>query len=199
MLSHLNLFARRVLSRVFLPQQSLRIALYRAASCRTATKGAVSRRQPVLMRGAGMVIFDGPVTIGYSESPYFLSGYSFLNPRGPDAVIRFGRNVLTNNNLTIIAEACRITIGDRALIGPEVCILDSDFHGLSVEDRHNPGAVRRADVVIGDDVFIGARATILKGVTVGDGAVIAAGAVVTRDVPARSIVGGNPAAVIRML
>src|SRR5262245_17987863 len=54
------------------------------------------------------------------------------------------------------------------------------------------------DVIIGSDVWIGYKATILSGVTVGDGAVVGARAVVTRDVPAYAVVGGNPARLIRM-
>jgi acetyltransferase-like isoleucine patch superfamily enzyme len=54
-------------------------------------------------------------------------------------------------------------------------------------------------VVIGDDVWVGGNATILPGVTIGDGAVVAAGAVVTRDVPAHSVVAGVPAKVVRRL
>ncbi len=56
---------------------------------------------------------------------------------------------------------------------------------------------RELSVIIGNDVWIGARATILEGVTIGDGAVIAAGAVVTKDVPPYAIVGGVPAKIIR--
>ncbi|WP_319004506.1 acyltransferase [Loktanella gaetbuli] len=84
-----------------------------------------------------------------------------------------------------------IRIGDRVAIGPDVVIRDSDNHGLAV------GGPATAPVMIGDDVWIGQRAMILKGVTIGDGAVVAAGAVVTRDVAPRSLVGGVPARVLR--
>ena len=83
-----------------------------------------------------------------------------------------------------------IRIGFDAAIGPEVMIRDSDNHGVD-------GKPATAPVVIGNHVWIGARAVILKGVTIGDGAVIAAGAVVQRDVPAGALVGGVPARVIR--
>jgi acetyltransferase-like isoleucine patch superfamily enzyme len=53
--------------------------------------------------------------------------------------------------------------------------------------------------VIGDDVFVGMEALVLKGVTIGDGAVVGAGAVVTQDVPPRAVVAGNPAQVVRAL
>lgn len=85
-----------------------------------------------------------------------------------------------------------IKIGDRVAIARDVYIMDSDSHQLS-DDSHQPDQ----PVCIGDDVWIGARAMILKGVTVGDGAIIAAGAVVNKNVPAHSIVAGVPAKVIR--
>ena len=85
-----------------------------------------------------------------------------------------------------------IKIGNRVAIARDVYIMDSDSHQLS-DESHQPDQ----PVCIGDDVWIGARAMILKGVTVGDGAVIAAGAVVNKDVSAHSIVAGVPAKVVR--
>jgi len=84
-----------------------------------------------------------------------------------------------------------ITIGDDVAIAEDVTVRDADNHRI---DAARPD---RAPIVIGDHVWIGTGATILKGVTIGDGAVVAAGAVVTRDVPARTLVGGVPARVIR--
>ena len=86
----------------------------------------------------------------------------------------------------------KITIGRGCAIAREVVIRDTDAHGLA-----DPGHEISAEIRIGDHVWIGTRALILKGVTIGDGAVIAAGAVVTKDVPPRSIVAGVPARVIR--
>ncbi|WP_417217057.1 DapH/DapD/GlmU-related protein [Arthrobacter sp.] len=86
-----------------------------------------------------------------------------------------------------------ITIGDDCLIGHNVVIATLN---------HDVAPGRRADmhpapVWIGRNVWIGANATILPGVTIGDDAVVAAAAVVTRDVPARSVVVGSPARVVR--
>jgi acetyltransferase-like isoleucine patch superfamily enzyme len=97
-----------------------------------------------------------------------------------------------------------ITIGDRCLIGSGVVITDSDHH---VVDAHPVSARRTAtplsvpadEVVIENDVFIGTRAIVLKGVRIGAGSVIAAGSVVTADVPAGVVAGGNPARVLRSL
>jgi len=86
-----------------------------------------------------------------------------------------------------------ITIGKRVTIGAGVLIMDTDAHPLDPEQRFRGVPARTAPVVIEEDVFVGARAIILKGVRLGKGAVVAAGAVVTKDVPCYTIVGGNPA------
>lgn len=95
--------------------------------------------------------------------------------------------------------AARVTIGERCLIGANVIVCDTDFHALRPQGRrHNAdwSQIGVQPVHIGNDVFIGTGAMVLKGVEVGDGAVIGAGSVVTRSVPARSIAAGNPARVI---
>ncbi|WP_334107014.1 acyltransferase [Methylobacillus sp.] len=101
-----------------------------------------------------------------------------------------------------ICAATSVKIGQRCLIGADVMIVDTDFHAIKpLNRRHNSNdqEISTKAVEIGDDVFIGMRAIILKGVTIGYGAVVAAGAVVTRDVPARSIVAGNPAKVVKYI
>jgi len=103
---------------------------------------------------------------------------------------------------TVICAAKSITVGKRCLIGADVLIFDTDFHQHSPDNRRyaKPDFDRiSAPVTIGDDVFIGTKAIIQKGVTIGDGAIIAAGSVVTKDVQTLTIVGGNPASVIRHL
>lgn len=84
----------------------------------------------------------------------------------------------------------QITIGDDVLSGKEVFIRDSDVHYIE-------GSEPTAPITIEDHVWIGTRATILKGVTIGEGSVIASGAVVVHDVPPHSLVGGVPAKIIK--
>lgn len=89
----------------------------------------------------------------------------------------------------------QITIGDGCAIGRNAMIMDFDAHEITYED----GSKNRitAPIKIGNHVWIGAGATILKGITIGDNAIIGAGSIVTKDVPANSIVAGNPARIIR--
>lgn len=91
-----------------------------------------------------------------------------------------------------------LTLGDDVVMGPDVVMLSSS-HAFDRLDLpiNQQGARPRRPIVIGNDVWIGTRVIILPGVHVGDHAIIGAGSVVTKDVPARAIVGGNPAKVIR--
>ena len=106
--------------------------------------------------------------------------------------MRFGRNIFINHSLTVMSIG-GISIGDGTQIGPGVTIV-TDNHDLD-----NRMVLKCRPVIIGRNVWIGAEAKIMPGVTVGDNAVIAGGAVVTKDVPMDAIVGGNPAKVIRMI
>ncbi|MES2987764.1 MAG: acyltransferase [Pseudomonadota bacterium] len=102
---------------------------------------------------------------------------------------------------TSICAAIEVRIGARCLFGADAMVFDTDFHNHAPEGRRYAApdwpAISRP-TIIGDDVFIGARAIVTKGVTIGDGAIVAAGSVVVSDVPARSVVGGNPAKLLRM-
>ena len=88
-----------------------------------------------------------------------------------------------------------IIIGDNALIGPKV-VLATLNHGFLPEER---STLYPKSIVIGNNVWIGANATVLPGVTIGDNAIVAAGAVVTKDVAPNSIVGGVPAKFIKSI
>lgn len=111
-----------------------------------------------------------------------------------------GRNITVGENVFINAN-CNfqdqggITIGDHSLIGHRV-ILATLNHGIAPEDRHT---LYPAPIVIGKNVWIGAGATVLPGITIGDHAIVAAGAVVTKDVPENTVVAGVPAKVLRTI
>lgn len=88
-----------------------------------------------------------------------------------------------------------IYIGDKVLIGHHATIVTLN-HGFAPADRHD---LIPSPVVIGDNVWLGSNVTILPGVTIGDNAVVAAGAVVTKDVPANTVVAGVPAKFMRTI
>ncbi|GAB2547759.1 sugar O-acetyltransferase [Gracilibacillus alcaliphilus] len=102
--------------------------------------------------------------------------------------ITFGKNVFLNTGCSF-QDRGGIEIGDGALIGMNVTIATLN-HGLSLDTRNTTYS---SPVKIGSQVWIGSNATILPGVTIGDNSVIAAGAVVTKDVPANTVVAGVPA------
>lgn len=95
-----------------------------------------------------------------------------------------------------ISAATSITIGNHVLLGSGCLVTDSDAHPVDPDERRLGGQTISKPIVIEDDVFIGARAIVLKGVTIGKGSVVGAGAVVAKDVPPYSVVVGNPAKVV---
>lgn len=108
--------------------------------------------------------------------------------------IELGKNFYANHHC-IILDAAQVSIGDDVLLGPAVQIY-TVTHPLNAAARKT-GLEQGKPVRIGNSVWVGGGAIILPGVTIGEGAVIAAGAVVTKEVPAYSLVAGNPATVIR--
>ena len=109
----------------------------------------------------------------------------------PQSKIIIGNNV----GMSGVSISCLdyISIGDNTLLGSGCIITDNDAHGIHPDFRNSPDHILTAPVIVGENVFIGARAIVLKGVSIGNGAVVGAGAVVTRNVEAMSIVAGNPA------
>ena len=177
--------------------QHLRIIFFRLISNATI-RGNPTLNQPLLALGAGEIRTEGKVVIGYFPSPYFFSTYSNIEARNKSAIISIGHGTLINNGFCAIAEHSSITIGDAVLVGTNVEIIDSDFHGIKITDRRISKPEWAKPVSIADSVFIGSNVKILKGVSIGAGAVIANGSVVSTDVPPNSIFGGNPAKLIKM-
>lgn len=109
--------------------------------------------------------------------------------------IRVGRNVFINQNCTMY-DLGGIDIADDVLVGPNVSIITS---GHPIEPSQRRAFVIAKPIVIERNVWIGAGATIVGGVTVGENSVVTAGSVVTKDVPPNTLVGGNPARAIRSI
>ena len=105
--------------------------------------------------------------------------------------MRLGARAHVGIGAVIVAREA-ITVGEDALIAEHVTIRDQD-HAFGGGGPTNASGYRTAPIVIGRNVWIGAKATVLRGVSIGDGAVVAAGAVVTRDVPEGTTVAGVPA------
>ena len=93
-----------------------------------------------------------------------------------------------------------ITIGNRVTIGADVILLDSDGHSLDYTKRGTIDDIPRCkSIEINDDVLIGTRSIILKGVTIGARSIIGSGSIVSKDIPSDCIAAGNPCKVIKYL
>ena len=117
------------------------------------------------------------------------SGATIYVNKGAELVLGSG---YINNNLTLHCFE-KIEIGEDVAIGEQVIIRDSDNHFIASAKNYKMSQ----PVFIGNHVWIGLRATILKGVTIGDGAIVAAGAIVTRSVPPHCLAAGVPARIIK--
>lgn len=155
----------------------------------------------------------GNLISGWIKNIVFISGaclirQSLINQGKGNKIyfntfIKYPKNIYVGNNTFINYGTClwaapngKIFIGNDVIFGPNVTIIASN-HGISREQliRLNDG--EDEDIIIEDDVWIGANCVILKGVTIGRGAVVAAGAVVRNDVLPYTVVGGVPAKVLK--
>ena len=126
---------------------------------------------------------------------YVLGKFYFYT--GCKVVVRENANLILGNGSFMNVDSkryCRekIEIGENTFIGEEVIIRDTDEHSVIRKNYQDTLPIN-----IGNHVWIGMRSMILKGVTIGDGAIIAAGSVVTKDIPSKCLVAGNPAKVIK--
>ena len=115
-----------------------------------------------------------------------------------NAIIKIGNNVRMSG--TSICSMSSISIGNRCVIGADVIIADTDFHSLDSVTRSSKKDSLNAitnPIIIGDDVFIGGRSILLKGVQLGDQVIVGAGSVVTRSFENGSVIAGNPAVLIK--
>lgn len=147
----------------------------------------------------------GMSNISIGEGTYFSEGIYlttcneiFENKDSLEIVIGKNCKIGEYNHITA---ANRIIIGDCLLTGKWVTITDNSHGETDMESLHKCPSKRcltsKGPVIIGNNVWIGDKATILPGVTIGDGAVIAANSVVTKDVPAYTVVGGIPAKILK--
>jgi acetyltransferase-like isoleucine patch superfamily enzyme len=152
-----------------------------------------------------------------------LDGLAFIGPRvtlqiGPRARVELGRwswighgtkvraheGVVSIGAKTVLGQECtisayqRISIGRECVIADRVMLIDFDHVVVDVERPVREQGIYKRDVRVGNNVWVGYGACILRGVTVGDNAIVGASAVVTRDVPDNAVVAGSPARIVRM-
>ena len=148
----------------------------------------------IFLEGGGLVIIGDHVSFHCSAHVYEKARLTI----GENSTIRFATQINVSES---------VTIGRNVIISNNVVISDNDSHPTNVNQRRAMCAVDHdgelwsskyachASIVIADDVWIGQRAMILKGVNIGEGSIIAAGSVVTKSVPPHSLCFGNPAVI----
>lgn len=161
------------------------------------------------------ILYGGKLIIG--DNFKFTSGGGInpicKNTRGE--IFIWNNAIIKIGNDTGISSAClwakkKIIIGNNVKIGGDCLIMDTDAHSLDyqirnghIKDRQGKTmdsmSAKSNPIIIGDDVLIGARSIILKGVNIGPRSIIAAGSVVTKSIPGDCIAGGNPCKVIRSI
>lgn len=170
----------------------------------------VSRRTKINKYSSAKIIIRGRLYLGMNHQGFPRYKPSVLNMAKSSRLIINGNvRLFVGHEIDILEGAClkigtgyintnakivcshSIEIGSDTVISDRVIIMDSDFHQIS-DDQ-----IEKAPISIGEHVWIGSRAMILKGVRIGDGAVVGAGSVVTKNVPTNALVAGVPARVIR--
>ena len=150
----------------------------------------------------GLAFIGGGVTLQIGRGARLeLGRWSWV---GHGTKIRCHEGVISIGAKTVLGQDCtisayqRVSIGRECVIADRVMLIDFDHATTEVERPVRLQGIYKRDVRVGNNVWVGYGASILRGVRVGDNAIIGTGAVVTRDVPANAVVGGVPARVIRM-
>lgn len=162
------------------------------------------RRYPRVQWGAGMTIrgrlsIEGPRRVVFGDNCFLDTATGRPNriqTLDSDARIAFGDGCYLKG--VDISAQVAVSVGRRTMIG-ECLIFDTDFHSVEI-NRWNPQApVKHRPVVIGDNVWIGNKTIVLKGVSIGDNSLVGAGTVVREAVPTNVVVVGNPHRIVKHL
>jgi acetyltransferase-like isoleucine patch superfamily enzyme/acyl carrier protein len=148
--------------------------------CTGVGKGVVCEGRPHIDNQGRMEIGDGCVLLSSPVRVHLVTAAG--------ASLRLGESTVISHGVGVTAHE-RVEIGNRVSLGPFSMVHDTDFHDAA--DRR--GKSQTAPIVIGDNVRIGARVTLLKATRIGEGATILSGSVVSGQVPAGATYGGNPA------
>ena len=142
--------------------------------------------------GRNISIGNYPTMVASPDNYIHLTTWSLEDHEGQ---IDIGKYCLLTPGVRI-ASASKITIGDGCMFANSAYVSDADWHGIY--DRATPVG-KTLPITLEENVWIGDRAVVGKGVTIGKNSIVAAGAVVVKDVPANVVVGGNPAKIIKDL
>lgn len=152
---------------------------------------------PVRSAGRGSLQIGNENAFGWIPAPRLGNGEILLQARSVDSHVIISNGCAFSNNVSLVAMG-RIFIGSNVLIGDQVAIYDCDFHELNPQHRNRSvGPIR--PVEIGDNVWLGSRVLVLKGVKIGENTVVAAGAIVTESLPANVVAAGIPARIVKAI
>jgi acetyltransferase-like isoleucine patch superfamily enzyme len=152
---------------------------------------------PVVSGGKGCLVVGAENWFGYKLAPSSGNGQILLQPRAPEAKVVIGNRNAFSNNVSLLAMGS-VVIGNDCLVGDHTTVIDWDGHEIDpIKRKYGVGQI--SPVHIGNNVWIGSRVMVLKGVTIGNNSVVAAMSVVTKSVPPNCVVGGNPAKFIRAI
>ena len=165
--------------------------IWPAVNARVHLRSATRLGRRVTLRGRARIRNEGTMTVGDRVRLDSTLATLELVTTGTGH-LEIGDNVFINHGTSIVAGS-HVRIGNDCLIGTHVMVMDCDYHRVEDKAWDTTGK----PIVLEDRVWLANRSIVLKGVTIGHDAVVAAGAVVTRDVPPRSVVAGNPARVVR--
>lgn len=159
--------------------------LKRLSLCRSVGANVTVGKDVIIWTTGNLVIGDNVC---------IRSGVQIYEKHG--SAVTIGNDVYLGHQ-SIIDSICRVTIGERTMVGHRAIIIDADHRHDDPDVPVSQQGHKAAPVTIGKDVWLGAHVVVVKGVTIGDGAIVGANSVVTRDVAPNAIVAGNPAREIK--
>lgn len=156
---------------------------------------------PIIEIAKGSKITIGERVVFCSLSKNTALGVSkpiIIRTMNSNATVEIGNDVGLSG--TTICAMIRISIGNNCLFGSDVTVFDNDFHPIEPNNRrYSKSGIAASPVKINDNVFIGTKVIIMKGVTIGENSVIGAGSVVVSNIPANMIAAGNPCKVLKSI
>lgn len=156
-------------------------------------------RGRIRIHGSGKLVIEDGVKINSSSMANQAAGTRTVFYILEDALLKIGKNTGISNSTFCCTKG--ISIGDNVTIGGDCIFYDTDFHSIYAEKRRerSDNNIISKEIDIKNDVFIGAKCIILKGVSVGERSVIGAGSVVTKSIPNDEVWAGNPAKFVKKL